>query len=51
MTAAVASKRTVFRTIAEQPDYYWPYYRLPNTEYTAADLGALDHDVHRFASA
>jgi hypothetical protein len=51
MTATVASKRTVFRTIAEHPNYHWPYYRLPDTEYTAADLDALEHDVHRLASA
>lgn len=50
MTATVTSKRTVFRTIAEQSDYYWPYYWLPDTEYTAADLGALEHDVHRLVS-
>ncbi len=47
MTATVTSKRAVFRTIAEHPDYHWPYYRLPETEYTAADLGALEHDLRR----
>jgi hypothetical protein len=41
MAATVDSKRVVFRTIAEHPDYHWPYYQLPDTEYTATDLGAL----------
>jgi hypothetical protein len=51
MAATTTSKRAVFQTIAEHPDYQWPYYRLPDTEYTAADLGALEHDVHRLARA
>lgn len=51
MTATVTSKPAVFRTITEHPDYHWPYYRLPETEYTATDLGALEHDIHRLASA
>jgi hypothetical protein len=51
MAATITSKRTVFQSIAEHPDYHWPYYRLPDTEYTATDLGALEHDVHRLASA
>jgi hypothetical protein len=51
MTSTVASKRAVFRTIAEHPDYHSPYYRLPETEYTAADLDAFEHDVHRLARA
>lgn len=50
MTATIASKRTVFRTIAKHSDYYWPYYQLPDTEYTATDLAAFEHDVHRLAS-
>jgi IS4 transposase len=50
MPATSSSKRLVFQTIAEHSDYHWPYYRLPNTEYTATDLGALEHDVHRLAS-
>lgn len=51
MTATQSSKRAVFQTIAEYSNYHWPYYRLPETEYTATDLGALEHDVHRLASA
>jgi hypothetical protein len=51
MAATTSSKRAVFQTIVEHSDYHWPYYRLPDTEYTAADLGALEHDVHRLASA
>jgi hypothetical protein len=51
MTATQSSKRTVFQTIAEHADYHWPYYRLPDTKYTATDLGALEHDIHRLASA
>lgn len=50
MAATIASKRAVFQTIAEHPDYHWPYYRLPDTEYTADDLGAFEHDVHRLTS-
>jgi IS4 transposase len=50
MAVTITSKRTVFQTIAEHPNYHWPYYRLPDTEYTAVDLGALEHDVHRLAS-
>lgn len=50
MAATTTSKRTIFRTIAKHPTYHWPYYRLPETEYTAADLAALEHDVHRLAS-
>lgn len=51
MAVTTTSKRAVFRTIAEHPDYHWPYYRIPDTEYTATDLDALEHDVHRLASA
>jgi hypothetical protein len=51
MAATTTSKRAVFRTIAEHPNSHWPYYWLPDTEYTAADLSALEHDVHRLASA
>lgn len=51
MAATTTSKRAVFQSIAEHPDIHWPYYRLPDTAYTAADLGALDHDIHRLASA
>lgn len=51
MSATTTSKRAVFRTIAEHPNYYWPYYRLPDTEYIATDLGAFEHDAHRLASA
>lgn len=50
MAATTMSKRAVFRTIAAHPDCHWPYYRLPDTEYTADDLSALEHDVHRLAS-
>jgi hypothetical protein len=50
MAATTTSKRSVFRTIAEHPDYHWPYYRLSDTEYIATDLGAFEHDVHRLAS-
>ena len=50
MAATTTSKRAVFQTIAEHSDYHWPYYRLPEIEYTATDLGALEHDVHRLAS-
>lgn len=51
MAATTTSKHTVFQTIAEHPNYYWPYYRLPETEDTATDLDALEHEVHRLASA
>lgn len=51
MAGTIRSKRIVFQTIAEYPDYHWPYYCLPDTEYMAADLGAFEHDVHRLASA
>jgi hypothetical protein len=51
MTATIDSKRDIFQTIVEHPDYHWPYYQLPDAEYTAADLGALEHDVHHLASA
>lgn len=51
MALTTTSKRTVFQTIAEHPDYHWPYYRHPDTEYTDADLGALEHDIHRLARA
>jgi hypothetical protein len=51
MAATASSKRAVFQTIADHPDHQCPYYQLSNTEYTAADFGALEHDVHRLASA
>jgi hypothetical protein len=51
MVTTTSSKCAVFQTIADHPNYHWPYYRLPDTEYTAADLGAFEHDVHRLASA
>lgn len=38
MTATVTSKRTVFRTIAEHPDYHWPYYRLPETSVVSINM-------------
>lgn len=50
MPATTASKRATFRTIIEHTDYHWPYYRLPDTEYMATDLSALEHNVHRLAS-
>lgn len=40
----------VFRMISGHPDYHWPYYRIPDTDYTAGDLKAFEHDVHRLAS-
>lgn len=49
MPSTVASKRAVFRTIADHSDYHWPAYRDPATEYTATDLEAFEHDVHRLA--
>jgi hypothetical protein len=51
MTLTVDSKRDIFQTIVDHPDYHWPYYRLPDTKYTVVDLGALEHDVHRLARA
>lgn len=36
--------------ISGHPDYHWPYYRIPDTDYTAGDLKAFEHDVHRLAS-
>lgn len=50
MAATTTSKRAVFRTIAERPNYQWPYYRIYDIEHTAADLDAFEHAVHRLAS-
>lgn len=51
MAATTTSKRAVFRTNAEHPDYHWPFYRHPDPEYTAIDLGVHEYDVPRLASA